>query len=225
MLPDTTKIRKLVWQSKYLQDKMSAKESAIWSSVINQEESLIAGSINPPSACRGTFSFCAGRRAENTDFLPIHPAEDDRFSGNGSKDLQGQTLTEEQIEVAQLGRRMPTPMLLSTCSHRNTYSGNVILKSMFKMMDECKAQDFVHGIIPETGKPVGGVSDNLRAWWKEKVDVLTAVIKHKESLIAGSTIPPSACKETLSFSAGSEYDVEFVEDDASAEVQVHKPQQ
>lgn len=57
------------------------------------------------------------------------------------------------------------------------------------------------------------------------MDVLTAVIKHKESLIAGSTIPPSASKETLSFSAGSEYDVEFVEDDASVEVQVHKPQQ
>nr|AEK84144.1 ethylene insensitive 3-like protein [Oncidium hybrid cultivar] len=44
-----------------------------------------------------------------------------------------------------------------------------ILKYMLKMMEVCKAQGFVYGIIPEKGKPVGGASDNLRAWWKEKV--------------------------------------------------------
>eukprot|EP00245_Coleochaete_scutata_P008055 TRINITY_DN239_c0_g1_i1.p1 TRINITY_DN239_c0_g1~~TRINITY_DN239_c0_g1_i1.p1 ORF type:complete len:669 (-),score=169.78 TRINITY_DN239_c0_g1_i1:688-2694(-) len=44
-----------------------------------------------------------------------------------------------------------------------------ILKYMLKMMEVCKAQGFVYGIIPEKGKPVGGSSDNLRAWWKDKV--------------------------------------------------------
>lgn len=44
-----------------------------------------------------------------------------------------------------------------------------ILKYMLKMMEVCKAQGFVYGIIPEKGKPVSGASDNLRAWWKEKV--------------------------------------------------------
>jgi ethylene-insensitive protein 3 len=44
-----------------------------------------------------------------------------------------------------------------------------ILKYMLKMMEVCKAQGFVYGIIPEKGKPVGGASDNLRGWWKEKV--------------------------------------------------------
>ncbi|XP_078445206.1 protein ETHYLENE INSENSITIVE 3-like isoform X2 [Wolffia australiana] len=44
-----------------------------------------------------------------------------------------------------------------------------ILKYMLKMMEVCKAQGFVYGIIPENGKPVGGASDNLRAWWKDKV--------------------------------------------------------
>ncbi|XP_071740636.1 ETHYLENE INSENSITIVE 3-like 1 protein [Rutidosis leptorrhynchoides] len=44
-----------------------------------------------------------------------------------------------------------------------------ILKYMLKMMEVCKAQGFVYGIIPENGKPVSGASDNLRAWWKEKV--------------------------------------------------------
>ncbi|KAK6163116.1 hypothetical protein DH2020_002957 [Rehmannia glutinosa] len=43
-----------------------------------------------------------------------------------------------------------------------------ILKYMLKMMEVCKAQGFVYGIIPENGKPVTGASDNLRAWWKEK---------------------------------------------------------
>lgn len=44
-----------------------------------------------------------------------------------------------------------------------------ILKYMLKMMEVCKAQGFVYGIIPENGKPVSGASDNLREWWKEKV--------------------------------------------------------
>ncbi|KAG6483528.1 protein ETHYLENE-INSENSITIVE 3-like 1a [Zingiber officinale] len=44
-----------------------------------------------------------------------------------------------------------------------------ILKYMLKMMEVCNAQGFVYGIIPEKGKPVSGASDNLRAWWKEKV--------------------------------------------------------
>lgn len=44
-----------------------------------------------------------------------------------------------------------------------------ILKYMLKLMEVCKAQGFVYGIIPEKGKPVSGASDNLRAWWKEKV--------------------------------------------------------
>ncbi|EFJ05124.1 hypothetical protein SELMODRAFT_449238 [Selaginella moellendorffii] len=40
MSPDIGKIRKLVRQSKCLQDKMTAKESATWISVLNQEEAL-----------------------------------------------------------------------------------------------------------------------------------------------------------------------------------------
>nr|CAD1833138.1 unnamed protein product [Ananas comosus var. bracteatus] len=44
-----------------------------------------------------------------------------------------------------------------------------ILKYMLKMMEVCNAQGFVYGIIPEKGKPVSGASDNLRAWWKERV--------------------------------------------------------
>lgn len=41
MSPDIAKIRRLVRQSKCLQDKMTAKESLIWLSVLNREEALI----------------------------------------------------------------------------------------------------------------------------------------------------------------------------------------
>ncbi|XP_073022675.1 ETHYLENE INSENSITIVE 3-like 3 protein [Primulina eburnea] len=44
-----------------------------------------------------------------------------------------------------------------------------ILKYMLKLMEVCKVRGFVYGIIPEQGKPVSGASDNIRAWWKEKV--------------------------------------------------------
>ncbi|WOG82910.1 hypothetical protein DCAR_0102080 [Daucus carota subsp. sativus] len=44
-----------------------------------------------------------------------------------------------------------------------------ILKYMLKLMEVCKARGFVYGIIPEKGKAVSGASDNIRAWWKEKV--------------------------------------------------------
>lgn len=44
-----------------------------------------------------------------------------------------------------------------------------ILKYMLKLMEVCNARGFVYGIILDTGKPVSGASDNLRAWWKEKV--------------------------------------------------------
>ncbi|KAJ0021078.1 hypothetical protein Pint_31227 [Pistacia integerrima] len=44
-----------------------------------------------------------------------------------------------------------------------------ILKYMLKLMEVCQARGFVYGIIPEKGKPMTGSSDNIRAWWKEKV--------------------------------------------------------
>ncbi|CAN6453685.1 unnamed protein product [Victoria cruziana] len=44
-----------------------------------------------------------------------------------------------------------------------------ILKYMLKLMEVCKVRGFVYGIIPDKGKPVSGASDNIRAWWKEKV--------------------------------------------------------
>ncbi|KAJ7956850.1 Ethylene insensitive 3 family protein [Quillaja saponaria] len=41
MSPNLHKMRRLARQSKYLQDKMTAKESATWSKVVNQEEAIL----------------------------------------------------------------------------------------------------------------------------------------------------------------------------------------
>lgn len=41
MSPDLNKLRKLVTQSKSLQDKMTARDTATWSKVVNQEEALL----------------------------------------------------------------------------------------------------------------------------------------------------------------------------------------
>ncbi|KAL2337324.1 hypothetical protein Fmac_011770 [Flemingia macrophylla] len=50
-----------------------------------------------------------------------------------------------------------------------TRAQDTVLKSMLKMMEVCDVRGFVYGIIPDKGKPVSGASDNLRAWWKDRV--------------------------------------------------------
>ncbi|KAI4322062.1 hypothetical protein L6164_021785 [Bauhinia variegata] len=63
-----------------------------------------------------------------------------------------------------------------------------ILKYMLKLMEVCKARGFVYGIIPEKGKPVSGASDNIRAWWKEKVkfdkNAPAAIAKYEAEYLA-----------------------------------------
>ncbi|GMH07133.1 hypothetical protein Nepgr_008973 [Nepenthes gracilis] len=102
-------------------------------------------------------------------------------------------LSDEEIDVDELERRMwRYKMRLKQLKEQNKAKEGVdaakqrqsqeqarrkkmsraqdgILKYMLKMMEVCKAQGFVYGIIPEKGKPVSGASDNLREWWKEKV--------------------------------------------------------
>ncbi|KAK7851606.1 protein ethylene insensitive 3 [Quercus suber] len=109
--------------------------------------------------------------------------------GTGAED----DYSDEEMDVDELERRMwRDRMLLRRLKEQNkgkegadsakqrqsqeqarrkkmSRSQDAILKYMLKMMEVCKAQGFVYGIIPEKGKPVSGASDNLRAWWKEKV--------------------------------------------------------
>ena len=74
---------------------------------------------------------------------------------NGQKEL---VTDSKHMGSAEMARRM-----------KFSRAQFAILKYMLKMMEVCNAQGFVYGIIPEKGKPVTGASENLRAWWKEKV--------------------------------------------------------
>lgn len=78
-------------------------------------------------------------------------------------------LKEKQRLRGQAERKKPKQSHDQARRKKMSRAQDAILKYMLKMMEVCKAQGFVYGIIPENGKPVSGASDNLRAWWKEKV--------------------------------------------------------
>ncbi|TMW98287.1 hypothetical protein EJD97_004258 [Solanum chilense] len=130
----------------------------------------------------GNFEFLSdsmGCGAQEVEHKPVGLEEDD--------------YSDEEMDVEELERRMwRDRMLLRRLKEKNknkevgdgakqrqsqeqarrkkmSRAQDGILKYMLKMMEVCNAQGFVYGIIPEKGKPVTGASDNLRAWWKEKV--------------------------------------------------------
>ncbi|KAK7300316.1 hypothetical protein RJT34_11159 [Clitoria ternatea] len=80
------------------------------------------------------------------------------------KRLKEQTKAKEGIDVAKQRQSQEQAR-----RKKMSRAQDGILKYMLKMMEVCKAQGFVYGIIPEKGKPVTGASDNLREWWKDKV--------------------------------------------------------
>ncbi|PON59721.1 Ethylene-insensitive protein [Parasponia andersonii] len=134
------------------------------------------------------MSFCG-----NFDFFPAPPREGEEVLEHEPEATVEEGYSDEEMDVDELERRMwRDRMLLRRLKEQNKGKQGVdnakqqqsqeqarrkkmsraqdgILKYMLKMMEVCKAQGFVYGIIPEKGKPVTGASDNLRAWWKEKV--------------------------------------------------------
>ncbi|XVE86750.1 hypothetical protein DITRI_Ditri18aG0058700 [Diplodiscus trichospermus] len=76
-----------------------------------------------------------------------------------------------------------------------------ILKYMVKIMEVCKAQGFVYGIVPEKGKPVTGSSDSLRKWWKEKVrfdkNAPLVVAEFLPEIIEQGELDPVSCMHLL----------------------------
>ncbi|XP_024971572.1 ETHYLENE INSENSITIVE 3-like 1 protein [Cynara cardunculus var. scolymus] len=128
----------------------------------------------------------------NLDFLSASQCEGERPHETEQEAPGEEDYSDEEMDVDELERRMwRDRMLLRRLKDQNkgkevdnakqrqsqeqarrkkmSRAQDGILKYMLKMMEVCKAQGFVYGIIPENGKPVSGASDNLRAWWKEKV--------------------------------------------------------
>lgn len=77
----------------------------------------------------------------------------------------------QKLAAIQLASEKSKPKQTSDQARRKKMSRaqGGILKYMLKLMQVCNARGFVYGIIPEKGKPMSGASDNIRAWWKEKV--------------------------------------------------------
>ncbi|PIN12929.1 hypothetical protein CDL12_14454 [Handroanthus impetiginosus] len=133
----------------------------------------------------GDLDFFSSAPIKEADVCPLQSAE--------PEPVVEDDYTDEEIDVDELERRMwRDKMRLKRLKEMNKGKENVdsakqrqsqeqarrkkmsraqdgILKYMLKMMEVCKAQGFVYGIIPEKGKPVSGASDNLREWWKDKV--------------------------------------------------------
>ncbi|XAR62289.1 hypothetical protein NMG60_11016996 [Bertholletia excelsa] len=77
----------------------------------------------------------------------------------------------QKLKAKREGNSQPESEAKQEQSRRKKMSRaqDAILKYMAKIMEDCKAQGFVYGIVPEKGKPVSGTSNSLREWWKEKV--------------------------------------------------------
>ena len=78
-------------------------------------------------------------------------------------------LKERQKIAAQQATEKQKPKQTTKIKLGGSRAQDGILKYMLKLMKVCKACSFVYGIIPKKGKPVSGASNNIRAWWKEKV--------------------------------------------------------
>ncbi|KAJ4978647.1 hypothetical protein NE237_009427 [Protea cynaroides] len=171
----------------------------------------------------GTFEemgFCG-----NLDFMSAPPGEGDLALEGEPEATVEEDYSDEEMDVDELERRMwRDRMLLRRLKEQNKGNEGVdtakqrqsqeqarrkkmsraqdgILKYMLKMMEVCKAQGFVYGIIPEKGKPVSGASDNLRAWWKEKVrfdrNGPAAIAKYQaDNAIPGKTEETNAVAST-----------------------------
>ncbi|KAF3324408.1 ETHYLENE INSENSITIVE 3-like 3 protein [Carex littledalei] len=123
---------------------------------------------------------------------------DDDFEVDGIRcdNLTENDVSDEEIEADELARRMwkdqvkfrrikerkvtaqqasldksssKKPISDQALRKKMSRAQDGILKYMLKLMEVCNVRGFVYGIIPEKGKPVSGASDNIRAWWKEKV--------------------------------------------------------
>ncbi|KAL3579539.1 hypothetical protein D5086_021043 [Populus alba] len=192
------------------------------------------------------MGFC-----NNLDFFSAPPGEMDAVPEREPGATIEEDYSDEEMDVDELERRMWRDRMLlrrlkeqgkntevvDHAKHRQSQeqarrkkmsrAQDGILKYMLKMMEVCKAQGFVYGIIPEKGKPVSGASDNLRGWWKEKVrfdrNGPAAISKYQaeHSIPGKNSCPPVSAGGSGScvISDSSDYDVEGVDDEPIVEVE------
>ncbi|XP_042481561.1 ETHYLENE INSENSITIVE 3-like 3 protein [Macadamia integrifolia] len=108
-------------------------------------------------------------------------------------------IKEKQKHAAQQAAETLKPKQTSDQARRKKMARaqDGILKYMLKLMEVCKARGFVYGIIPEKGKTMSGASDNIRAWWKEKVKFdkngPAAIAKYEAECLAAGELDNKGC--------------------------------
>ncbi|KAF0903075.1 hypothetical protein E2562_024056 [Oryza meyeriana var. granulata] len=102
------------------------------------------------------------------------------------------------LQQAELDKLKLKPISDQAMRKKMSRAHDGILKYMLKLMEVCNARGFVYGIIPDKGKPVSGASDNIRAWWKEKVKFdkngPAAIAKYESENLASADAPSSGVK-------------------------------
>ncbi|KAI4989771.1 hypothetical protein ZWY2020_038134 [Hordeum vulgare] len=102
------------------------------------------------------------------------------------------------LQQAELEKSKPKQISDQAMRKKMARAQDGILKYMLKLMEVCNARGFVYGIIPEKGKPVSGASDNIRAWWKEKVKFdkngPAAIAKYEAEHLVDANAQSSAVK-------------------------------
>ncbi|RWR74308.1 protein ETHYLENE INSENSITIVE 3-like protein [Cinnamomum micranthum f. kanehirae] len=148
----------------------------------------------------------------NMDSFPFDTTDDLLLSEIEVEELQNFLFNDNEREVVELENTIEEDQMRLHQRKENTEEGtssnanknkpwkeqalrkkmsnaqDTILKCMLKMVDVCKVQGFVYGIVLDNGKTMGAVSENLRSWWKEEVkfdqSAPTAIAKyHKHNPI------------------------------------------
>ncbi|KAL5198795.1 hypothetical protein ABZP36_002307 [Zizania latifolia] len=111
MSPDVEKVRRLVRQSKCLQDKMTAKEIVTWLAVLKQEEDLYLklhpSACPPPPSAAGALSFNASISGE----YDVDGVDGDE-AGNQTAPSEGTTFMDLTMDAAMSNKFLIMPAAL-----------------------------------------------------------------------------------------------------------------
>ena len=106
---------------------------------------------------------------EQLQYSHQHYPQQAHGQGQGLQGFQGQLGQGQQ----DLGLNPQQQQCQDSAAARKRLSRahDAVLKHLLRMIETGTARAFVYGIIPAAQgcRPVGGSSENLRAWWKERV--------------------------------------------------------
>lgn len=149
MSPDIEKIRRLVRQSKCLQDKMTARESATWLAVVKQEEDMYmklhpGARLTPPSegGVNGAFSFDSSSGSEyDVEGFEHGKAEDLDHNASGNERSLKSAPMKEEADMELIQQRTSTESELAM--NQRIYTCENVM---------CPHNDIRHGFLDRNAR-------------------------------------------------------------------------